>query len=115
MSEIKPALSSAQWKGEGYARYDMGHGIAIVDDGGATTVELPTNQSLSFVAEHRHAVAALALYGQPFGFTHEDVKALWVCVQEAKHQAYNEDAHRLCDVAASAIERIKALLPPEQP
>lgn len=73
MSAIKPALTKEEWAS---GTHEIGHGITIVDDGGATTLELSENKSLSFVREHRHAVAGLALFGQPFGVTINDAKLL---------------------------------------
>jgi hypothetical protein len=71
-------------------------------------------------APDRHALAALALHGQPFGFTWEDVEA----VNDAAHEyrligiapidprsaAYNAVA----DVLYSLTNRIAALLPPRE-
>ena len=57
------------------------------------------SDSLSVRPERRHALAALALHGQPFGFTREDVDLLWAA-----------NNGRALD---SLIARIAALLPPE--
>jgi hypothetical protein len=63
----------------------------------------------------RHAAAALALYGQPFGFTHADVDLLRgnleTCVDE-RGSLYLADEHesKLQDLA----DRIAALLPPRE-
>jgi hypothetical protein len=51
----------------------------------------------------RAALAALALHGQPFGFTHDDVRAL-----RRLADGPSEAARRLRDIAA----RLEALLPP---
>lgn len=62
----------------------------------------------------RHALAALALHGQPFGFTQEDVDLL---TRSAEYydwlvkQKYLDDAEKFRSLAA----RIAALLPPEAP
>lgn len=52
-----------------------------------------------------HGLAALALYGQPFGFTREDLRLLKHCEASVgwKHE---EEVRNLAD-------RIEALLPPE--
>lgn len=58
-----------------------------------------------------HAVAALALYGQPFGFTREDVKLL-------RDEAEGEWNGEQMDVGRRLLrlaDRIEALLPPEKP
>lgn len=59
-----------------------------------------------------HAVAAMALYGQPFGFTHEDVRLLRSDLQVPVAHGWSgaaDRAHRLENLA----QRIAALLPPE--
>ncbi len=61
--------------------------------------------------QKKHAVAALALHGQPFGFTRADVEALnnaW-CAVKGYHSGSEEDARQL----ESLRDRIAALLPPE--
>jgi len=61
---------------------------------------------LLFDVERRHAIAALALHGQPFGFTRDDVVALWSVIRDMDP----EEPERLRLVSLSA--RITALLPP---
>lgn len=58
-----------------------------------------------FDGKERHALAAFALYGQPFGFTREDVEAL----RAEAYARHDDDGKRL----ASLADRIAALLPPE--
>lgn len=105
---MKPALTAEEWAGDGAARYEM-RGIAIVDDGGATTVDMGTS-ALSFVGKERHALAALALYRQPFGFTREDVKWLDAVIR-TNQTSYQYVASR--DPAVSLRGRVEDLLPPE--
>lgn len=57
----------------------------------------------------RPALAALALYGQLFGFTHEDVTQLRLIVNEIVGKT-PEAAGRVWNLAA----RIEALLPPKK-
>lgn len=52
-----------------------------------------------------HAMAALCLFGQPFGFTQEDVAALLYTLDDAAKCGTDE---KLASIAA----RIAALLPP---
>lgn len=54
----------------------------------------------------RQPIAALALYGQPFGFTREMVSALRKLSEMAPDQA------ELWAVADDATDRIESLLPP---
>jgi hypothetical protein len=59
-----------------------------------------------------HAVAAMALYGQPFGFTHDDLRLLRTDPQAHAPAGWigiSDRAHRLENLA----QRIAALLPPE--
>ncbi len=67
----------------------------------------------------RRVLAAIALYGQPFGFTREDVKAIrdllrmgCTCgVIEALDYKDWDDAQNILPTLA---DRIEALLPPEE-
>ena len=54
-----------------------------------------------------HVTAALALYGQPFGFTHEHVRALREYADS--HGGVTGEAA----IFAAIADRIAALLPPE--
>ena len=70
----------------------------------------PTGEGLLLQLGGRHAIAATALHGQPFGFTREDVALL------REHFTWDVT----CDVSEGAArsgtslaDRIEALLPPE--
>ena len=58
----------------------------------------------------RHALAALALHGQPFGFAREDVATLrsWIWQDDAVGAGF-----AMRDRLVSLADRIAALLPPE--
>jgi hypothetical protein len=113
MSEVKPALTSAEWEDEGYH---------LVEDAGARITSgflyVQGWDDAFCLHERRHALAALALYNQPFGFTREDVKLL-----REKVGPFNADraiyAYEVAEirsieaVIASLADRIEALLPPE--
>lgn len=61
--------------------------------------------------EECHALAALALYGQPFGFTREDVVLVRVVAEEwSGDMSISGYTARLNSIA----KRIEALLPPEK-
>lgn len=64
-------------------------------------------------AEQRHGLAALALHGQSFGFTREDVAALGAALNAREIFPYvtDDEANTLRSLAA----RITSLLPPEAP
>jgi hypothetical protein len=57
-----------------------------------------------------HGLAALALYGQPFGFTREELEAL-----EAYRWEWEHNAHPTSDVLLRVIDKVKALLPSSDP
>ena len=59
-----------------------------------------------------HALAALALRGQPFGFRWVDVDALTACVEKARQYAGSERADAVTAEAAEAVRHMAALLPP---
>lgn len=94
--QIKPALSATEW-----ASWRRG---------------VMNSDLLEFSAEdiggneyRRHAVAALALYGQSYGFTQDDVQLLRGIA--AGHELIMGRWPRAADLA----DRIQALLPPEKP
>lgn len=97
---MKPALSAEEWaKANGRGILDMAM------DSGDVAWEIVNDFPHSCAGNSRHALAALCLHGQPFGFTREDVRALW-CI------ATNEDGP-IDTWLESLIARIEALLPPE--
>ena len=103
---ITPALSAEEWetlctdrKSNDTIRLSDSTGGIVVDDG---------VEGGYVVKEDRHALAALALHGQPFGFTRADIAAIEdVLVARDSHSCH--DSGPLYDLAA----RIAALLPPE--
>ena len=62
-------------------------------------------------AKTRKAEAAILLYGQPFGFTREDVVMLRCVEVVCRRESLVEPASSM----ASLADRIAALLPPETP
>lgn len=56
---------------------------------------------------HRHGIAARLLYGQPFGFTHRDVRLIRDAAARSDYPEQFKALH--LDLA----DRIEALLPPE--
>lgn len=123
MSEkIEPAMAPEQWAEMRYEEH--GHGrqeptfVAWVGDDFtgtgyfATHTDAPESQARPTQAG-RHALAALALHGQPFGFTRED-EALVREMEGSEWdrlppEMYREYAQRIRSLAT----RIAALLPPE--
>lgn len=76
-----------------------------------------------FLQSRRHGMAALALHGQPYGFTREMLDGLCLVEEWAndyageyladrRHRAKRDDG---LGALADVIARIEALLPPEKP
>lgn len=110
MSEqVKPALTPEEWEQKYHYAADIdpangnlrinhldGEGWVIVDGSASGKVE-------------RHAIAALALYGQNFGFTREDVNIL-------KNAALLlAERLEVAELYYNLALRIELLLPPEKP
>jgi hypothetical protein len=104
-SEIEPAFSPDQWK--------------------QITSRPLTNRSLvrerfgddmpNFPKEW-HEFAALALHGQPFGFTHEDLKLLdYAALVMVHSDDYTEGDTDSASELRALSARIAALLPPAEP
>jgi len=87
---ISPALTPEEWAG--------------VQTGTVGIVGTPNAQA-------NHQLAALCLYGQPFGFTREDVVMLRCVEVVCRRESLVEPASSM----ASLADRIAALLPPETP
>jgi len=104
MSSIKPALTAEEW--EQIPQDTRAEGDRFWENAWGEQCE-------------RHETAARALYGQPFGFTREDVEKLrgvaWVHDQVAAIAPGSgvEDCG-LRDWAISLADRIEALLPPDK-
>ena len=71
----------------------------------------PRPDSIDVEPKDRHAVAAMALHGQPFGFTHEDVRLLR---NSADNVVSDSNWHYADAEALNALaDRIEKLLPPK--
>lgn len=95
--EVKPALTAEEWP--------RGPGVFGWDDGSVFIAYRDEQPSV----ERPHAVAAVLLHGQPYGFTREDVEQLRkLAIRDSRTYGPPED-HFGWRIAA----RIAALLPPE--
>lgn len=113
---MKPALTAEEWAAK---RVVLGTGFparweAYVERGGGEYQDPPRlhlwRDGYGVQAGRDHALAALALYGQPFGFSHEDVRE----IQDAGFAVMKFGGNRAWQQRLQAIaDRIKALLPPE--
>lgn len=61
----------------------------------------------------RHGLAAACLYGQPFGFTRQDVEALRLLGSSRLFQALGDTGMTTEAFCSSLADRIEALLPEE--
>jgi hypothetical protein len=109
---MRKALSDVEWAGQ-----------PALSTGAPTNVVYWEGDNLVadgwFEGSERHALAALCLHGQPFGFTHEDVDLLkvvtdhWPSLGNYESDADGQHAiyHRV-DALQSLADRIGAILPP---
>lgn len=110
MSEIKPALTAEEW-------------AVWLKDGARVPEMVDACYTAVFGGRikdgSRHAQAAVALHGQPFGFSKKDVEQLraigdgWPVTHVDWNAGYDTDAG-LEAAALSLAGRIEALLPPEE-
>ena len=124
-TEIRPALTAEEWKFPRVIEYQRDWEIQMGLDQGDWPVPYresgyavwisaeprgSTAHAAHNIQERRHALAALALHGQPFGFTRDDVEHVRLVAGQC-------DALRLGPSHASVLrdlaDRIAALLPPE--
>lgn len=111
--DIRPALTPEEWAaGEKVDRFDRWDERFVSGDDNAVTACDEVNCVHIRTPKLRHALAALALHGQPFGFTHADVALVRDCVGMewglATREQARETERRLLDLVA----RLAALLPP---
>ena len=97
---MKPALTAEEWASE------IANTYFPLEDRmwwAADEADLP-------YGGHRHALAALALHGQPFGFNDEDRAMLYLFADTLGARGVHESHVARCK---SLADRIAALLPPE--
>jgi hypothetical protein len=121
--DVKAALTPDEWSALEYVR--EGKTSIRIDDkmarwGGALEVGNDEIETHSFHnGEARHALAALALHGQAFGFSWEDVRYLREIADDVEFH-YRDDSgptpvYRPNPDLAWLADRIAALLPPRDP
>lgn len=98
---IKPALTPEEWK-EFVSQEPL---FKWVDLANPDVRKLVLRPRAATDQPNFHGIAALALYGQPFGFTREMLSAL----RELSTLA--PDHAELWELADAATDRIEALLP----
>ena len=125
MTDIEQALSAEEWADGGFQASTSDDSYCWVETSdhsqdGAFTIDAGDSHDFygqgPGVVGRRHALAALCLHGQPFGFTRERL-----CRLRKLHQAlvdfdtgwiYNNGEDAINDLG-SDLDRIEALLPPE--
>lgn len=100
MSEIKPALTNHEWT------WGIDRPKFRAQVGGKDFADMHCDPHGFIVGEDRHALAALALRDQPFGFDWDDVDALRSIAESPDLRGWETGA------ADSLADRIAALLPP---
>lgn len=109
---VGPALTAEEWA-LGIPQATRGHlDIVRWDEVGREmfiTTKANGGCQIHIAGRDMHALAALALYQQPFGFTREDVAAALHGAHWAGYGGDPDHIERLRSLAA----RIAALLPPE--
>lgn len=109
MSDVKPAMTAEEWTQPPHAVRD---GWTFTHEDAHKTPWLSVGfgdeeDGHAFSAETFHALAALALHGQDFGFTWEDVDTL-----RSQARWLPASQHRAEFVMSDLADRIAALLPP---
>lgn len=98
--EIKPALTASEWT------QHLSGNSGDVDDA-VEWASRKVAETIMSSGPNRHALAALCLYGQPFGFTREDIEMLRGIGRGGDYGDWG-------GLFESLTQRIAALLPPEE-
>lgn len=110
-TEITPALTPDEWARRANGDARLSNNNTLVYD------------SIYTIVDNRHALAALALHGQPFGFTRDDLEVVreqrlmretdrMVCEEKCEFSATDRAERDVARLAALEA-KIAALLPPE--
>lgn len=103
--KITPALTAAEW-------IQYGDDLAVMADWAAD--RRPYGPDRRYTMEQkRHAVAALALHHQPFGFTAADLDVLVEVSRFYQHRGFPGDPP-IVEMLERIYDRIAALLPPRE-
>lgn len=100
--DLRPALSEEEW-------IQYAGDLSITAEWAAD--KRPYGPDRRYTLERkRHAVAAMALYDQPFGFTHDEVAMLETQAKFYEHRGFVGDAE-LAAKFRELRQKISALLP----
>jgi hypothetical protein len=121
--EIKPALTPEEWETRECVRGEPGgplgslHNERHISADEESLYLSDSFETVSAQAPHRQALAALALHGQLFGFTWEDVDALRDAI-DALNNEWGElipgTEFGMIPSLRSLADRIAVLLPPRE-
>lgn len=114
--ESQPALTPAQWAARSVEADSGERWVAelptVSADGEGLHVRLDDDYyNFTLTGQKRHGVAALALYGEPFGFSWADYEAVGNARNALGWRVMNDDDPEMARLA-SLMNRIAALLPP---
>jgi hypothetical protein len=108
VADVKPALTPEEWSAKEYYRENSDQ---VKLCGKYLSVNNDESETCSLHdSEARHALAALALHEQPFGFTWDDLMVLYEAVRAAERAA--PYGNELADQLRPIRDKIAALLPP---
>lgn len=97
---IRPALTEPEW--------------ATLDDDVSARCDAITDAVHGPATPRFHAAAALALHGQPFGFTWADVDALTALADDYDREHGGAYGYALAAPVRDVAARLAALLPPQE-
>ena len=121
--EIKPALTAEEWRlgvkssSENLEAQQLRSVFITREASVSLTVVAPwggDSERITVGEDMRHALAALALYGQPFGFTREDVEILRQMPTYIRGLGLGGHPDGAARFIAGLAARIAALLPKEE-
>jgi hypothetical protein len=107
-AKVKQAMTAEEWANpnEVFSGY-LDVGLGVVD------IRLGEPAGIRDAVRERHALAALCLHGQPFGFQARDVAALRDLLRGLQEVGVHFVADQ-AEIVSDLADRIAALLPPEE-
>jgi len=105
---VEPALTAEEWVDNTSARSDW----SVTPYHDTPFVNWFEGNHGSCLAVSQHALVALALHGQPFGFTREDAELVRDCIGMEWDRGERDEMDALKKRLESLAARIEALLPP---
>lgn len=115
---IRPALTPEEWRVTFLQFHDDEGGYGALDAGEDYHIRA-VEKGCFLDNQTRHALAALCLHGQPFGFRELDVHCLrfhakMLRAATVSPSIQRNEEHKQADWMDSLADRIESLLPPEE-